>query len=177
MVIILEGIDRVGKTTLVNKLSEELNAEKFKAERIDASYNKGESNIFNYGYCMGQVQLFNKTYADSKDRHIIIDRFHWTEYVYTKVQRDKRITNCYMKNIESEMLKNRKGYLVILMMPVDINVCSRAHGSDLKKHQELFEMAYKDSNLLKYKCTYFSNDMAINVAHKFIEGKYTKQGE
>ena len=65
MVIILEGIDRVGKTTLVNKIKNEIsNSEMFKAERIEKFYGTlDEDNAISYGYCMGQVQLFNETYA------------------------------------------------------------------------------------------------------------------
>lgn len=179
MVIIVEGIDRTGKTTLIKRMEEEIEgSKKFKAERIVVPYtNKEENNLLNYGYCMGQVQLFNETYANSKDRHIIIDRFHWTEYVYTKIQRDNKLEQYYVRNIELEMLKNKPGYLMILMMPVDIKVCSRKHGSDLSEHQKLFEKLYKESNLLKYKSTYFSNDMTIETVKKFIDGTYTKQGE
>jgi len=179
MVIILEGIDRVGKTTLANKIKDNLsNSEIFKAERIENKFcTLKENNAISYGYCMGQVQLFNNTYAQDKDRHIIIDRFHWTEYVYTKSQRDANLDKYYLRNIEKEMLKQRDGYLVILMMPINLNVCSKMHGSDLSLHQKLFEEVYKESNLLKYKCTYSSDDMAIKAVHKFIDGKYTKQGE
>lgn len=177
MVIILEGIDRVGKTTLANKIKEVFNGEIFKAQRVEIPYaSLDENNALSYGYCMGQVQLFNQTYANDKERHIIIDRFHWTEYVYTKLQRDITLDDWYYKNIEREMLRNKKGYFIIQMMPIDINVCSRMHGSDLSRHQKLFNEVYKDSELLKYKCTYKTGDLALGAIEEFIDGKYTIQG-
>lgn len=178
MVIILEGIDRVGKTTLANRIAEEIGGQVFKAERVEDRFcTLKENNAISYGYCMGQVQLFNNTYANDKDRHIIIDRFHWTEYVYTKIQRDRDLDSFYMRNIDAEMLKNKQGYLMILMMPIDIRKCSRMHGSDLTRHQNLFTGIYETSSLLKYKCTYITDDFAIDTVHKFIEGKYNRQGE
>lgn len=177
MVIILEGIDRVGKTTLANKIKEVFNGEIFKAERVEIPYaSLDENNALSYGYCMGQVQLFNQTYANNKVRHIIIDRFHWTEYVYTKLQRDKKLDEWYYKNIEREMLKNKQGYLMIQMMPIDIRACSRMHGSDLSNHQKLFDYVYKYSELLKCKCTYKSTDILLGIIEDFINGKYTVQG-
>lgn len=178
MVIILEGIDRVGKTTLVNKISEEINGITFKAERVENRLcTFRENNAISYGYCMGQVQLFNNTYAKDNEKHIIIDRFHWTEYVYTKIHRYRDLDKFYISNVEKEMMKCRQGYLVILMMPININKCSRMHGSDLSKHQKLFNELYGESELLKYKCTYMTDDLAVDTVKKFIKGEYVKQGE
>ena len=170
MVIILEGIDRVGKTTLAAKIAEEINGRIFKAERVEGMLcSVNENNAISYGYCMGQVQLFNNTYATSHSNHIIIDRFHWTEYVYTKLQRDRYLDDYYLNNIEREMLKCKDGYLIIQMMPIDINVCSRMHGRDLKKHQELFDEIYNNSNLNKYRCTYKSTDLVIDMIKQTID--------
>lgn len=171
MVIILEGIDRVGKTTLCEKIKNEIdNCDVFKAERIEEAFDSKNNNAISYGYCMGQVQLFNKYYVNN-DRHIVIDRFHWTEYVYTKVQRDKNVSDKYIKAVEKEMLKQFGGYLVILMMPININLCSRMHGSDLSQHQKLFESLYEESRLNKYKCTYHSSDVALDKVKRFIKGE------
>lgn len=178
MVIILEGIDRVGKTTLAERIAKEFNCEYFKAERVEDRYcTLKENSAISYGYCMGQVQLFNKTYAEDKEKHIVIDRFHWTEYVYTKIQRDRELDSFYMRNIDAEMLKCKQGYLMILMEPIDLKKCSKMHGRDLSMHRDLFDMIYDTTNLLKYKCTYNSDELAINTIYKFINGKYTRQGE
>lgn len=171
MIIILEGIDRVGKTTLGEMIKNEIdNCDVFKAERIEEAFDSRNNNAISYGYCMGQVQLFNKYYVNN-NRHIVIDRFHWTEYVYTKVQRDKNVSNKYVKAIDKEMLKQFGGYLIILMMPININLCSRMHGSDLSQHQKLFESLYEESRLNKYKCTYQSSDVALDKVKRFIKGE------
>lgn len=179
MVIILEGIDRVGKTTLAKRLEKELdNSFIFKAERVEDKYcTLKENNAISYGYCMGQVQLFNNTFANSRNEHIIIDRFHWTEYVYTKIQRDRDLDTFYLNSIEREMAKCREGYLIIFMMPIDVKQCSRMHGSNLIQHEKLFEEVFNNSKLLKYQCTYSSEELTVDNVFRFIDGKYTKQGE
>lgn len=170
MVIILEGIDRVGKTTLAAKIAEEINGKIFKAERVEGMLcTVNENNAISYGYCMGQVQLFNNTYATSCSKHIIIDRFHWTEYVYTKLQRDKDLDEYYLNSIEKEMLKCKDGYIIIQMMPIDINVCSRMHGSDLSNHQKLFNWVFDNSKLNKYRCTYMSTDLVLDMINQTIK--------
>lgn len=172
MVIIFEGIDRVGKTTLANKAKEIINADMFKAERIEGEYcTPNENSAVSFGYCMGQIQLFNNTYAQSLDKHIIIDRFHWTEYVYTKVQRNRSLSDYYLKHIEAEMFKQRNGYLIICMQPIDLDVCNRMHGSDLREHQSLFDKVYKESILpFKYKYTYMTTDIALGTIDEFVKG-------
>lgn len=169
MVIIIEGIDRVGKTTLANKLKDEINALNFKADRIEVPLLKlDEANALNFGYCMGQVQLFNQTYAKSKTDNIIIDRFHWTEYVYTKIHRDKQVSKYYLNKIDAEILKEPNGYLLIHVLPTDIKWSSRQHGSNLKEHELLFEELYNESNLNKYRCTFKSLELAVDKVKEII---------
>jgi thymidylate kinase len=177
MVIIIEGIDRVGKTTLATMLQDELtksnplSALNFKAERVEIPLLKlDEANILNFGCCMGQVQLFNQAYAKRKDNHIIIDRFHWTEYVYTKINRDKQLSKYYLNKIDAEILKEKDGYLIIHVMPTDMKWSSKQHGSNLKEHELLFEELYNESNLNKYRCTFKSLNLAVDKVKEFVNG-------
>ena len=136
MVIIIEGIDRVGKTTLANKLNKELNIPVFKKDRIgknkDISYN---SMVINFGNATGLLDMWN--WIDFK-QNIIVDRFHWTESVYGTIERhpDSRF---YMGIIEEIMLLRKEKYLMIYMRPTSIERSSEEHGKDLSEYLKRFD--------------------------------------
>lgn len=170
MIIIIEGIDRVGKTTLANKLSEQFNIPIIKQERIGGNGQTSKENaLINYGRAVGLVDIFN---SDCFTQNIIMDRFHWTEAVYSIVDRSNDEQYMRMNNVELQMLKQKDKYLIIQVMPVDIKWCNKQHGSDLTNHQKEFDSIYESSKMNKYRCTYFSYDMCIaEVERRLNNGK------
>lgn len=152
MVIIFEGIDRVGKTTLANKISKELGIKVYKKERECG--NSGLINNYNYainyGNALGHVQLWNSNVFEGNN--IIVDRFHWTEYVYSYF--DRNYTNNYMISIENEMLKHRENYIMVLVQPTDLKKSEEEHGSSLELHNDMFNNLYEYTSLQKIKCKY-----------------------
>jgi len=181
MVIIIEGIDRVGKTTLANKISEEFDVPIYKQDRIGGNkllVDNGESNtIKNYRACnICENYTRTKTLVDFWNwpgftQNIIMDRFHWTEAVYSLIDRCSREQYDAMKLIEKNMLQCPDNYIIIYVMPVDIKWSSRQHGKDLTRHNEEFYKLYKDSKLNKYMCSLFSIDMAIDKVRGVLNGK------
>ncbi len=182
MVIILEGIDRVGKTTLANMLSERFNIPIYKQERIGGNeiqlnitcrnngrLMKSSNLLMNYTRACTLVEFWNWSgYNDN----IIMDRFHWTEAVYSLVDRKSPEVMTMMKNVECEMLKQKDKYLIIQVMPVDIKWSNRQHGSDLSRHQKEFDKLYEESKMNKYRCTYYSYELAISeVERRLNNGK------
>ena len=92
MIIIVEGIDRVGKTTLCNRLSEELNIPIHKYKGIikyDKMKNKEETDK-----TLGLIQLLKETGSS-----IIFDRSYMSDYVYGVLQRNYK-TSKANKNFE-----------------------------------------------------------------------------
>lgn len=172
MVIIIEGIDRVGKTTLANKISEELNVPIYKQDRIGGNkllVDNGESNtIKNYRTCnICENYMRAKTLVDFWNwpgftQNIIMDRFHWTEAVYSLIDRGSREQYDAMKLIEKNMLQRPDNYIIIYVMPTDIKWSSRQHGKDLTKHNEEFVKLYNESKLNKCMCTLFTTDVVLN---------------
>ena len=169
MVIIIEGIDRVGKTTLANKLSEQYNIPIYKQERIGGNeIHLGisrtgnmlkESNIItNYTRARTLVDFWNWS---GFTENIIMDRFHWTEAVYGLIDRGSYEPMRMMEAIERQMLEQKDKYLMIQVMPVDIKTSSRQHGSDLLMHQKEFDLLYDSSKLNKCRCSYYSFEVAI----------------
>lgn len=167
MIIIIEGIDRVGKTTLANRLSEKFNIPIYKQERIGG--NEIDLNPIRSGKTLAATNMYvNYIRAKSLvefwnwsgfNQHIIMDRFHWTESVYSLIERNSVEQMYNMRNIENDMLKQKDKYFVIHVMPVDIKWCNKQHGSNLNKHQEEFDKLYNDSMLNKKKCTFYSFDI------------------
>lgn len=184
MVIIIEGIDRVGKTTLANMLSERFNIPIYKQERIGGNEIQLNMSCRNNGRLMKSSNLLmNYTRARTLvdfwnwmgyNENIIMDRFHWTEAVYGFVDRHNPEVRTMMENIEAEMLKQKDKYLIIQVMPVDIKWSSRQHGSDLTRHQKEFDDLYNKSKMNKYRCTYFSYDMCIDEVERRLNNVETK---
>lgn len=137
MIIIIEGIDRVGKTTLANMLSKEFNIPVFKKDRICGNEAKDEeAAAFNYGNAAGLVDMWN--WIGFK-QDIIVDRFHWTESVYGQVERGLNESRYYMGLIEERMLLRKNKYLMIYMRPTSIERSSEEHGKDLSEHLKRFD--------------------------------------
>lgn len=135
MVIIIEGIDRVGKTTLANKLSKELNIPIFKKDRIGKNDSTYDSMIVNFGNAAGLLDMWN--WKDFK-QDIIVDRFHWTELVYGEIER-RPDTRFYMNIIENTMVLKKEKYLMIYMRPTSIERSSGEHGKDLSEYLKRFD--------------------------------------
>lgn len=179
MVIIIEGIDRVGKTTLANKISEEFDVPIYKQDRIGGNFvNLSRSRSGNISAYINILDNYvrAKTLVDFWNwsgftQNIIMDRFHWTEAVYSLVDRDCLLQYENMKLIEKSMLEHKDKYMVIYIAPTDIKWSSRQHGKDLARHNEEFNRLYKDSKLNKYMCSLFSIDMAIDKVRGILNGK------
>ena len=133
MVIIVEGIDRVGKTTFCNMLSKELGIPILKKDRIGEDYYTKEISAYmTYGNALGIVEMANKDLL----KDVIIDRFHWTEAVYGVVNRNCMLSQDLMCTLEYKM--DREKFLVVYVKPVDIKMSEEQHGSSLSKHLELY---------------------------------------
>lgn len=157
MIIIVEGIDRVGKTTLCNKLSGEFGIPIHKYKGI-ISYDK-MSNAEETDKTLGLIQLLQETNAD-----IIFDRSYLTDYVYGIIERkyDKLPALAHFYMID-EVLENMKDVFLIYVLPVDIKKSNYEHGKDLQKYDDMFYEMFKESKIKnKYRCTYNSFNMAID---------------
>ena len=150
MIAIIEGIDRVGKTTLANKLHDEYGFEIYKSERQ-------ETSSMNYGSIRGLID-FLKWYKPS--RNIVIDRFHWTEAVYGLVERNDSFTYDHIDEIESMMTED---FVLLYVRPTDIKWSSAQHGSDLSKHLKLFDALYEKTTMNKYVFTHLDLDKVKEV--------------
>lgn len=151
MFVIVEGIDRVGKTTLCNKLEKELGFKKYKI-RNQFKFDNISHNVDVNEAILGMMKLCNE--------NIVFDRFHMTEFVYGYCDRDCYGLHQYL-SINSE-LYSLKNCLVILVNPVDVKKSSQEHGTDLTKHNEIFKELFNFYAGLKFSCDYNTLNEAIN---------------
>lgn len=153
MIIIVEGIDRVGKTTLVNALRNVTgfpvykNNTSFKLENMD-NENETDKMIKMLQVCeLGHV-------------NIIFDRFHWTDLVYGVLQRAYDYDIAIKNKMLIEDMLEKMGAMIILVKPTDVYASSEQHGGNLVYHDELFNTLYDQSHMLKYSCRFQTLDSA-----------------
>lgn len=164
MIIIVEGIDRVGKTTLCNKLKKELNIPIYRhvGERdftkID---NNNETEKF-----LQILEICNLTNCS-----LILDRFNLSDYVYGIIERFYDIISAY-KNFQiiDNILSQMDDVFLIYVLPTDIQESSRQHGKDLTIYENEFYSLFKQSKIKnKWRCTYNTLDEAILYIKSTIE--------
>ena len=166
MIAIIEGIDRVGKTTLANLIHEKYNMPILKQERIGGnSTDSGFIMAMNYCRTINLIDFWN---WDHFTDDIIIDRFHWTEAVYGLVDRhdDRSMSN--VNAVEDLMHECLDKYLIVYVEPTDIKWSSEQHGSDLSEHVAAFDRLYEQCSLHKCRCTHESYDNVLHMIERMM---------
>lgn len=140
MVIIVEGVDRVGKSTLCKLLQSRLQAQLIKGV-VYNSYNTVENQNKAFADVLVNVAEILKEYPN--DKNVIVDRFHLSHYVYGVLNRG--ILDDSYNTVED--LLSTTNTLLVYVKPLNINRSSIEHGEDLTKHAALFETLLYDSKL------------------------------
>lgn len=164
MIILVDGIDRTGKTTLVEKLSMEFNYPVFKD---DTRYSLSHGNmVLNSEKLNTLINVIEKGLV----KDAIFDRFHWTEFIYGKV--DRGYVNCDVYDMERrlENYSIKTGNVVqVIMYPDDIDRSNKEHGSGLNEHMFLFDFVANMTNVYTIKATYNSIDDCIQKISQIIK--------
>ena len=165
MLIIVEGIDRVGKTTLCEKLSKHLNIPIMKDSCVPGlgKFNDPDINVEKMQTIINFIKQVDVT--------IISDRFHWTELIYGALS--KGYVNERVSIIEEQLveLSKKNQVIMILVEPTNVEKSSNEHGSDLRKHNELFLDIFEETELVhKFKCNYFKLDAAVAFVNSILKG-------
>ena len=160
MLVIVEGIDRVGKSTLVEKLVNECGfvqylceSKKFPVWYIDADERKFDAfpKICDLG-CRDDV-LANLSKMNAEvcmlealmpyvGKPVIIDRLHFSEAVYGNADRDYSCSDAFF---DFDYRLSKLGATVIYVEPTDIERSSNEHGEDLSLHAKMFDDLLKVS--------------------------------
>lgn len=160
MIIIVEGIDRVGKTTLCNKLKEEFDVPILHHESIISNNKKDNENETD-------KSLLTLEVCDITNSSIILDRFHLSDFVYGTIERNYNIDSAidHFKMIDNILLEMNDVFL-IYVLPTDIQESSKQHGKNLKTYDNEFYDLFKHSKIKnKWRCTYNT----LNEVIEFIK--------
>lgn len=154
MFVIVEGIDRVGKTTLCNRLENngfiilkdafgQVKATNEKQQKLLAT----DSSVFP-AYSLGKLDTavqYIKALCD-KGYNIVVDRLHLTEMVYGFYDRPSMPLIERVKILDrmiDEMFGTQA--MLVLVKPTDIEAASERAERDLSSHAEYFEVLFNES--------------------------------
>lgn len=168
MIFIIEGIDRVGKTTLVNKLAENCNIKPFVDSYEKFSYfdyelnaliefNGNRKNIVANTEKMNSLVNFFEQF-ENEIGNIMLDRFHLSEFVYGFVDRKYYSLEAFY-SLDERLAK--LGAIIIYVEPKNVEWSSRQHGSDLKNHLKMFENALGQTSCGVIRCNFDTLDTVV----------------
>ncbi|MBO5743429.1 MAG: deoxynucleoside kinase [Clostridia bacterium] len=167
MVIIVEGIDRVGKTTLCNMLNKSLGYPIFKEDVRDF-----KDTIQQYANFCSMLSIVNM--CKCLNANIIFDRFFATEYVYGRIERGYSLQLADLVNESVVQLLNDIQCIFVYVRPTDISASSKEHGKNLEEHDKLFFELFnselmKDSKMLKIDCDFNSLSSVVEIIKGMVD--------
>ena len=156
MFLIVEGIDRVGKTTLcqcLNKLGFITLKDAFNEQLAEAYYGgKYAQNSFGFdGYSIGKLDTslrYIKCLCDA-GFNIVADRLHLTEYVYGSIDRQGWVDAKAVSVIDS-MIDEIFGddvALVLMHAEGDFEGAQKRSGVNQRRHAQLFDDRFAASKI------------------------------
>lgn len=144
MIVIVEGIDRVGKSTLTTKLQDK--GFKILNGKLKCNDNNIRQVVETDRIC-AQLDLLEMI---DNEYNIVIDRFHLSQLVYGLINRkmfDKTM-------LEVDLRLSLLNCELIFVNPKNIDKSCEEHGDDLKIHQALFDMLKCITKIRYRECTY-----------------------
>lgn len=129
MIIVVEGIDRIGKTTMCEKLS--------KAFGFPIYKESGVHEATQIGNVRSQMSLLNLCKVTGCN--VIFDRLFSSEYVYGMCDRKcSPFASKNFLNLAIDLFLQIKDAIYISMQPTDVEKSSAEHGTSLRRHSHLF---------------------------------------
>lgn len=166
-IIIVEGIDRVGKTTLCSQIIAKQN--KYKIVKYDSQIIKCKDRQNDYET---DKSLLTLEMCKKFDCWALFDRLHLSDYVYGIVQRNYNKRKAYenFQLIEKYINQNFENATLILVKPTDIKRSSEEHGRKLSEHEMWFEDIFELSKIKnKITCDYNTIDNTIKILLKEVQ--------
>ena len=163
MIVIVEGIDRVGKTTLCKKL-EAQGFTYFKdswalLEEAGAVINESGKAMYQIGK-LDTALTFTRALSDI-GVNIVLDRMHLTEFVYGSLGHGRKVEKWLLDDIDG-LLGSYEDVVIAHVLPTDLKRSNREAGIDLQSHLELFEHRVRTSCIgKKISCSFPTLDSAV----------------
>lgn len=156
MIIVVDGIDRVGKTTLCNKLSEYLDFPIYKHDESCFDYSKMDND----NETDKMIQLIELAEVTNSD--IIFDRFHLSDCAYGVLERRYDYTKALQNFSKIDAKLSEVGALVIYVYPENLQKSSSEHGKDLSMHFFLMNLLTAATHSEIKLCSYSEIDNVIS---------------
>lgn len=165
MIIVIDSIDRVGKTTLANKLAEKgykIYKHSEKGKKYSEMTDDGETSTM-----LAMLSLY-KLYPENK---IIFDRFHMSNTAYGILNRDYDEIKAYENFKKIDDVLSELNAILIMVAPVDLDRSNREHGKDQTDCLGLMNDLFIKSNIKRKILTNYNElDKAVEAVLK-IEGE------
>lgn len=158
MIIVLEGIDRVGKTTLRNHIIKEYGYGSFISD-YKYVYGKKKFDAGTNEIRLHELDTIMNLIEGGSISNLVLDRYHISELVYGETRR-KEIYKGEMYDLDCRLALQDS--LLIHIEPTDIFESSVKHGSDLSDEYHLFKQYFESSKMEKVKVNY--NNMKEEVS-------------
>ena len=159
-IVIVEGIDRVGKSTFCKKMRYVLGYKLFSMQDTQFVRNPDKDFVHDADTCLKLVTL-----AATSEQDIVFDRLHFSDAVYSITCR-----NFYQPAVEEVFRAVDKE---IARMPVHvvyfvpdvggIKACEARAGKSLKKDEEEFDWCYSISKCEKSKARFSEIDDLLKM--------------
>jgi thymidylate kinase len=167
MIIIVEGIDRCGKTTFIDKMCETMpKMLRFKDLNVCSKiYTDEDFSSFSLGKLDTSVAFLKQ--LSEKGYDIIVDRLHLTELVYGECERN---TTSYKEigQLDNELAK--LDTLLVLVEPTDLNWSNQQAEKDQSKHYHAFKKHYANSAIEKYHTNFHRLDETVHtIIHRMAK--------
>lgn len=169
MILLVEGIDRVGKSTLCDKLSKTTGAVVFRANSTQFVRNSSKDI---YNEADKAYKLYKLAHDAGSD--VIFDRMHLSDAVYAILRRgfDLESSLEVFKNVDE--VASAYGVNVIYIKPDEqggLSRCEKMAGESLEQDLKLFDRVY-DKSVCNKVCIHTSDiDDAIDaIKMSRIEG-------
>lgn len=149
MIIAVEGIDRTGKSTFCEALSNNTSFVNFYAPESDIVPNENKNMYDEADKCLKLAILANMSATD-----VVFDRFHISDFVYGIVNRNYDIDEAtkLFKKVDKKLAK--LGVLIYYFKPKTVAYSSVLEGRDLTKEHELFEIFKEASSCVVVETDY-----------------------
>ena len=176
MILIVEGIDRIGKTTLVNYINKISGKDNFVYQ--DLGKNIIQPRVFdNKNETDKLMKLLSMIDLIGKDKFIIFDRFHWSDFSYGLIRRkyDFELAIRNFNIIENKLLE--LDAKVICLFPGNektLSECEQEDDSnDLGRINDMFILCKKMSKLKTLDIVVFNKSLSfINIEKNIKEFIY-----
>lgn len=134
MIIAVEGIDRTGKSTFCEALSDSSGFANFYVPESDIVSNEDKNMYDEADKCLKLAVLANLSATD-----VVFDRFHISDFVYGIVNRNYDVDEAMklFKKVDKKLAK--LGVVIYYFKPKTVAYSSVLEGRDLTKEYELFE--------------------------------------